>query len=128
MPYVFAIALFLHGVAHLVGFLVPWKLIKSKEMPYKTTIFSDKMDLGDAGIRLFGLLWLVMGLSFMFLAWACWTGQDWVVPGILVASLMSFGACILGWPQSGIGIWVNMAIIIVVVALQTLIEFARSLF
>ncbi len=33
-----AVFLFIHGFAHIVGFLVYWKLMKDKEVTYKTTI------------------------------------------------------------------------------------------
>ena len=40
-----------HGVAHLVGFVSSWKLATLAELPYKTTVFSGRVDVGDAGIR-----------------------------------------------------------------------------
>lgn len=46
--------LLLHGVAHLVGFAVPWRLVRSEEVPYKTTILSGTVDVGDVGIRILG--------------------------------------------------------------------------
>ena len=38
MHFPFAAFLIAHGVAHLVGFVVPWKLVSTAEVPYRTTI------------------------------------------------------------------------------------------
>ena len=46
------IFLILHGVAHLPGFVVPWRLANIKDVPYKTTLLSGRFDIGDAGIGL----------------------------------------------------------------------------
>ncbi len=32
-----------HGGAHLVGFVVPWKLLSTAEVPYRTTILGGMM-------------------------------------------------------------------------------------
>jgi len=47
-----------HGIAHVVGFVVPWKLLTSKEVPYRTTVLAGSVDLGDMGARLLRLMWL----------------------------------------------------------------------
>ena len=55
---VVAVFLILHGLVHLIGFVVPWKLIKTDEFPYSTTVLAGRVDLGDRGVRLYGLLLL----------------------------------------------------------------------
>ena len=41
-----------HGIAHLPGFAVPWRLMTSAELPYKTTAFGGAIEIGDTGARL----------------------------------------------------------------------------
>ena len=65
----FAVFLLMHGIAHLVGFVVPWKLAEMEDAPYKTTIFLDKIDLGDTGIRINGV-GDVCGLTVLSNNWA----------------------------------------------------------
>jgi hypothetical protein len=48
MRFVLAFFLLAHGVAHLVGFVSSWKLATLAELPYKTTVFSGRVDVGDA--------------------------------------------------------------------------------
>jgi hypothetical protein len=66
MRIIFSIFLFLHGIAHLVGFLVPWQIVKMDDMPYKTTLFLDKINIGDISIRIIGIIWLLIALAHLF--------------------------------------------------------------
>lgn len=35
-----------HGIAHLVGFAVAWKLLVNDEVPYRTTLFVSTRSAG----------------------------------------------------------------------------------
>lgn len=113
-----ALALFLaaHGIAHLVGFLVPWRLLASEEAPYRTTLFAGSVDVGDAGIRLVGLAWLILAAAFVAGGVAVVTGQAWATRWVLYVSAASLVACLAGWPDARIGVWVNLIILLAAVA------------
>jgi hypothetical protein len=64
MHIILGIFLIAHGVAHLVGFVTHWKIASIEDMPYKTTLLSGFFDVGDVGIRIVGILWLLTGLAF----------------------------------------------------------------
>ena len=57
-----------HGIAHLVGFVVPWRLVTSAEVPYRTTMLAGSVDLGAAGVRLLGIVWLLVGVACALVA------------------------------------------------------------
>jgi hypothetical protein len=61
----FSLLLILHGIAHLRGFLVPWRLSARTEMPYTTALLGGTADLGDVGIRIVGLLWFFASIAFV---------------------------------------------------------------
>src|SRR5688500_16987409 len=63
MRFAFAFFLLIHGIAHLPGFVVPWRLATLTEMPYKTTLFNGAVNAGPVGARVIGLLWLLAGLG-----------------------------------------------------------------
>ena len=87
MRIVVAVLLIIHGVAHLPGFVVPWRLAAPKEMPYKTTLFAGLVNAGDVGIRVVGILWLVAAIALA----ACGVGVLAIVvwPYYLGATLSS---------------------------------------
>ncbi|MEA2722947.1 MAG: hypothetical protein QOH59_718, partial [Gemmatimonadales bacterium] len=51
-----------HGIAHLPGFLVPWRLAAPAEIPYTTTVLGGTADLGRVGIRIVSIVWLMAAL------------------------------------------------------------------
>jgi hypothetical protein len=50
MRFALAAIVGVHGVAHLVGFVSSWRLATLPELPYKTTTFAGRFEVGDAGI------------------------------------------------------------------------------
>jgi hypothetical protein len=101
-----------HGFAHLVGFVVPWRIATLKEMSYKTTILADSVDVGDQGIRVVGILWLIAALAFAMSGIGTLARLSWWQWVTLVAAVFSFFLCIIGWPDSRIGVFVNVAIFV----------------
>ena len=111
MRYVFASLLLVHGFAHLVGFVVPWKLAKLEEMPYKTTLLGGRWDVGDAGIRGMGVLWLLVGLGVFVLGGTLALTGFLAKDQLLAFSFVSSILCVLGWPDSKLGLPVNVVIV-----------------
>jgi hypothetical protein len=106
-----AVLMALHGFAHLVGFAVPFRLLRSVEMPYSTSIVAGRVDLGDAGVRAWGVLWLLACVAFLTAAGGAWLDRSgWV--GLAVAvSIASLLLSVLAWPASRIGVPVNLVIL-----------------
>ena len=71
MHFALSALLVAHGVAHLVGFAVPWKLVSTAEVPYRTTILGGMIDIGDTGARALGVVWLSPRLPSFCLALPC---------------------------------------------------------
>ncbi|MHB9131663.1 MAG: ABC transporter permease [Armatimonadota bacterium] len=111
MLYVIAAFFIMHGIAHLPGFLVPWRLMTSPEMPYKTIQLGGRLNVGNTGIRLIGILWLLAALAFVASAVAVVMHVPWWRELTLVTTLFSLLLCVLGWPDSRIGLVVNIAIL-----------------
>jgi hypothetical protein len=105
-----AVVLIVHGFAHLSGFLIPWRIETLNDMPYKTTILANSVDVGDRGIRVVGLLWLIGAVAFAVcgIFVLIWASYWW--PVTLVVTVFSFFLCILEWPESRIGGFVNVGL------------------
>ena len=115
MHIIFGIFLIAHGIAHLVGFVTYWKIASFEEMPYKTTLLADRMDIGDVGIRIVGVLWLLTGLAFGVLGVGVIALQPWWYPLILYLVLFSLVMCILGWPDARFGVLINVILLVLLV-------------
>ena len=73
-----------HGAAHVVGFAVPWKLVSSAEVPYRTTVLAGAVDVGALGVRLIGVLWLMVALAFVGAAVGLLQHTTWWYREVLV--------------------------------------------
>jgi hypothetical protein len=112
-----AVFLALHGFAHVVGFAGSFGLAES--IPYKTTILGGTVDLGDIGIRAFGLLWLVAAGAFLVASAAAMTGQAWWVKATLLAAVASLALSVMAIPEARIGVMLNVAILAAIAAWRT---------
>lgn len=104
----------LHGVAHFVGFAVPWRLLEADEMPWSTTLLAGRLDVGTAGIRIVGLLWLALGLAFVAAGVITWLDRPSWPRTVLLLSAASLVMSGFGWPAARIGVAVNLALLTVV--------------
>ena len=111
MKFVLAAILAAHGLAHLVGFVSSWRLATLPELPYKTTTFGGRFDLGDAGIRLVGLLWLVTALAFMGCAVAVTVEGRGAAGFAGVVTIASLSLCAAQWPDTRIGLVVDIGLL-----------------
>jgi hypothetical protein len=111
MHIVIGLFLIAHGIAHLAGFVTQWRLMTVEDMPYKTTLLSGNLDIGDVGIRLMGILWLVGAFAFAAAGIGLILLQPWWQPLALYASIYSLVLSILGWPDSRFGVLINILIL-----------------
>lgn len=109
----YLVALFLaaHGLVHLLGTAVYLELADVAEFGYKTTLLGGAVDVGELGIRVFGLLWAVAALGF--LAGTAGMLADWHLWRLLVAAaaLFSLVLTVLDWTVASAGIAVNLVIL-----------------
>ena len=115
MRFLFAALLAAHGVAHLVGFLGSWGWLASAQVPHRTTILLGRVDLGEVGIRLFGVLWLLLAIGFVLGGLGVAASQTGVARWLMAMAAISLMACVLAWPDARIGVAVNAAVLAIVV-------------
>jgi hypothetical protein len=99
-----------HGIAHLPGFAVSWKLMSSLEIPYRTTALGGMVRFGDVGARVEGLLWLLMAVVFVALAASALLGTPWWRYWVQIAIMASILLCAMGWPDARLGLLANVVI------------------
>lgn len=106
------IYMFVHGFAHIVGFLVSWKLVDDMDSPYKTTIMGGKLDLGDTGIRILGIIWLLLGLAFFLMTYAVIVETLWWKTATFYVTYFSLFMSILNLPETKYGLMANILLLL----------------
>ncbi len=108
----FIILLIIHAVAHLPGFLVSFNLVKLKDLPYSTKVFFKKIELGESGIKLYGLIWLVLSIIFIFAAILIIIEKPVFKETVIAGAILSLILSIVGLPETKFGIIINILIIV----------------
>jgi hypothetical protein len=110
MRILLAVLMAVHGIAHLVGFAGAWQLVPGG-FPYRTSVLGGQLDLGNAGVRVVGLLWLITSVAFVAVAIGTVAGVAWWAPAALTVAVVSLLLSVLEFPEAHLGVVINLAII-----------------
>jgi hypothetical protein len=105
----------LHGLIQVMGFVAYWPLAKISELPYRTTLLNGGLDLGSAGMRLFSLVWLFVGLGFLAAGILLALGRPSWAPVLLAVVLLSLVICILDWGVAFRGAIIDVVLLLILV-------------
>ena len=103
--------LILHGLMHLLGFMVYLRLANIESLPYSTALLSGKLEVGEVGARVFGLLWLLAAVGFVVAGVAVFALLPWWGTFTLWVALLSLVVTVLALPDSWFGVVVNVVIL-----------------
>ena len=112
---IFGIFLILHGLVHLLWFVVPWQLTEVDGLPYTTTIIAGRIDLGGNGIRFVGFLWILGTIAFVVAGIGLLLSASWWWPVTVGAAIYSLFLCLLGWSESKWGALIDAIIVAVLI-------------
>ncbi len=108
-----AIFLFIHGLAHIVGFMVYFRIITSKDMQYSTSIFPGNMNVGDAGMRFIGFVYLMTAFALGFMGYDLLSGNGtYFREYIWTVTMVSTAVTLTGWPDTKYGVLANVLLIL----------------
>lgn len=103
--------LVLHGLIHLLGVAAYLKLANVTGISYKTTLLNGRWDVGDSGIRLFGVLWAIAAIGFVVGAVALFVPWPWWRSVLLPVTGLSLLLTALDWNVAFAGFAVDVAIL-----------------
>ena len=73
-----AVIIIAHGLVHLIGFVVPWRIATLDGFPYRTDVLSH-VELGSPGVKVLGILWLLAAIGFVAVGVALLSRSELVV-------------------------------------------------
>ena len=104
--------LIIHGLIHLMGFVAYWPLAELAELPYKTTLLGGRWVVGAAGMRVYGVVWLLTAVGFVAAAVGLLTGQAWQLPLLGAAVILSLLVTSLDWSHAFRGTLISLVILV----------------
>jgi hypothetical protein len=107
-----AIYFVVHGLIHLIGFVAFWQIAEIEEFKYTTTVLAGRLDIGDVGIRVLGVVWLVVAVALVIAGVAIFFSPPWWWSFTLVATVASLIVSLLGWPDAKFGVLANIIILV----------------
>jgi hypothetical protein len=110
--YVAVVTVILHGLIHLLGFVAYWPLGEIAELPYKTTLLNGRFNVGQTGMRLFGLLWLMAAVGLVGSAAGLVAEQSWWLPLMFAAVLVSLVVTVLDWSNAFRGALLSLVMLV----------------
>jgi hypothetical protein len=102
----------LHGLVHLLWFVVPWRITTVDGLPYSTTVLAGRIDIGHTGMRVVGLLWLAATVLWLAAGLASIFAAPWWPVLAAVAAIFSAVLCVLGLPIAKYGLAIDLAILL----------------
>lgn len=117
----------LHGLIHLMGFVVSWKLATIEGLPYTTTLLNGCWDVGTTGIRALGLFWLLAALGFVAAGIGLIARQEWWWAATLAVAVVSLVVTALQWPEAQFGTYIDVVVLVaLLIARQRVTSLASS--
>ena len=107
-----AIYLIVHGIIHLIGFVVFWQIAEIEDISYKTTVLAGRLDIGDVGMRILGVVWLLITVAFVIAGVAIFFSPPWWWSFTLAVTIASLIVTLLGWPDARYGVLANIIILV----------------
>ena len=111
-----AIMIALHGLVHLMGTFAYLKLAEVQGLPYKTTMFGGRWDLGEFGITVFGVLWAVAAVGFVSGAIGLIFKRFWWRPVLFAITYLSLALTVLDSSVAFAGLFINLLIVVFLIA------------
>lgn len=102
----------IHGLIHLMGFVAYWPLAEIAELPYKTAVLGGRLNLGQTGMRLFSLFWLLAAVGLVGSAIGLAAGRAWWLPVMAAAVVVSLVVTALDWSNAFRGTLISLVLLV----------------
>ena len=111
MTSILAIVLIVHGLAHLVGFAVPWGLVDREGVMHQTALLGGLFEVSQRALRALGIVWLLLAAALVTVGIAFALRRSWAPSAATLMVAASLVMCVIAWPITRIGLGINVALI-----------------
>lgn len=106
-----AFFLFLHGSVHLIGPIAYWRLANVSGLPFRTTLFWDRVEVGAWGIQVLGGAYLLAATMFTAVAAGVLFETAWWRPLLFGAAALSLAITAVDVKAAYLGAIINLMIL-----------------
>jgi hypothetical protein len=111
MKLAFAVFLFIHGLAHGVGFLTVSGLVENSDQPSEPTFLLTGFASDHWVFTVMAVVWLIGLVGFVISGIGVLTGTGWTLTAIVAATVLSTILSLLWVKSAPLGIVVNLIVI-----------------
>ena len=86
--------LIVHGLIHLFGFVANSQIVETEDITYQTTVLAGRLDVGDVGTRVLGIVWLLAAVAFVVSGVTIFSSPAWWWSFTLAVTVVSMALCI----------------------------------
>jgi len=111
MRIAFAVFLFVHGFAHIVGFLTTTGIVEDENTSAVPSLVLSDLDPKGWPLRLFGLVWLLTAVGFAIAGVGVLQEADWALSAVIVATATSTVLSLIWVKEAPFGMVANVIVI-----------------
>jgi hypothetical protein len=82
------------------------------DISYTTTVLGGRLDIGDVGMRVLGVVWLLITVAFVIAGVTIFFSPPWWWSFTLAVTVASLIVTLLGWPDAKFGVLANIIILL----------------
>ncbi len=115
MKIAFAVFLFIHAMAHGVGFLTVSGLVKDPDQPSEPTFLLTGFESGHWVFKLMSVVWLIGLAGFVIAGIGVINETDWALNALVAATVLSTILSLIWVKAAPFGLVANLIIIAVMI-------------
>lgn len=114
MRIAFAVYLFIHAMAHGVGFLTVSGLVKNPDQPSEPTFLLTGFESGHWVFKVMSVVWLIGLAGFLVAGIGVVNEADWAMTALITATILSTVLSIIWVKAAPFGLVANLIVIAVI--------------
>ncbi|MDJ0953393.1 MAG: hypothetical protein QNJ81_06915 [Acidimicrobiia bacterium] len=115
MKVAFAVFLFIHAMAHGVGFLTVSGLVKDPDQPSEPTFLLTGFESGHWVFKVMSVLWLIALAGFVIAGIGVINETDWALTVLVATTILSTTLSLIWVKAAPFGLVANLVIIAVMI-------------